>query len=180
MRIWKQISACCLAAVLAAGPAGTAWAGSPEFARTAEEWARLRDNVMEYDELAGLIHEYNVTVHNNQVDYNKKRQDGDVTSDEIAQAYRDAADEYWSEIDGEDPVSDAGKRASARQAEKSADNNVEDLTVYRMTYVQTEANLVLLEAVKGAKEDLHIEAPLIIYDTFGQYSPEAAHYFGGK
>lgn len=142
MRRWKQISACCLAAVLAAGPAGTAWAGSPEFARTAEEWARLRDNVMEYDELAGLIHEYNVTVHNNQVDYNKKRQDGDVTSDEIAQAYRDAADEYWSEIDGEDPVSDAGKRASARQAEKSADNNVEDLTVYRMTYDQTEANLV--------------------------------------
>ena len=45
---------------------------------------------------------------------------------------------------------------------------------------QKEANLILLEAVKGAKEDLHIEAPLIIYDASGQYSPEAAHYFGGK
>lgn len=142
MRRWKQISACCLAAVMAAGPAGTAWAGSPEFARTAEEWAMLRDNVMEYGELAGLIHEYNVTVQNNQLEYNKTRQDGDVTSDEIAQAYRDAADEYWSQMDGEDPASDAAKRAAARAAEKSADNNVEDLTIYRMTYDQTEANLV--------------------------------------
>ena len=67
MKKWKQISACCLAAVLAAAaPTGTAWAGSPEFARSAEEWAKLRDNVMEYDELAGLIHEYNVTVQNKQ------------------------------------------------------------------------------------------------------------------
>ena len=48
MKKWKQISACCLAAVLAAAaPTGTAWAGSPEFARSAEEWAKLRDNVME-------------------------------------------------------------------------------------------------------------------------------------
>lgn len=74
MKKWKQISACCLAAVLAAAaPTGTAWAGSPEFARSAEEWAKLRDNVMEYDELAGLIHEYNVTVQNNQRDYNEKK-----------------------------------------------------------------------------------------------------------
>ena len=42
------------------------FAASPEFARTSEEWARLRDNVLEYDELADLIHEYNVTVQNNQ------------------------------------------------------------------------------------------------------------------
>ena len=56
MKKWKQISACCLAAVLAAAaPTGTAWAGSPEFARSAEEWAKLRDNVMEYDELASCL-----------------------------------------------------------------------------------------------------------------------------
>uniref|UniRef100_UPI000B281B22 hypothetical protein n=1 Tax=Clostridium sp. NkU-1 TaxID=1095009 RepID=UPI000B281B22 len=54
MRKWKHICTYCLAAALTvSGPAATAWAGSPEFARTAEEWARLRDNVMEYDELAG-------------------------------------------------------------------------------------------------------------------------------
>ena len=39
------------------------------------------------------------------------------------------------------------------------------------------ANLILLEAVKGAKEDLRIEAPLLIYENAGQYSPEVAQYF---
>ena len=33
---------------------------SPEFAYTADKWASLRDNVMEYGELADLIHEYNL------------------------------------------------------------------------------------------------------------------------
>ena len=70
----------------------------PEFARSAEEWAKLRDNVMEYDELAGLIHEYNVTVQNNQRDFNEKK---NKTSDEIAQDYRDAADAIRSSMSGE-------------------------------------------------------------------------------
>ena len=32
---------------------------TPEFAYSAEKWASLRDNVMEYEELADLVHEYN-------------------------------------------------------------------------------------------------------------------------
>ena len=42
----------------------TALAASPEFARTTEAWAKLRDNVLEYDELEDLIYEYNPTVQN--------------------------------------------------------------------------------------------------------------------
>lgn len=42
------------------------FAASPEFARSAEEWERLRDNVLEYEELEDLIHEYNVTTQKNQ------------------------------------------------------------------------------------------------------------------
>ncbi|HJC07206.1 MAG TPA: hypothetical protein H9704_13865, partial [Candidatus Enterocloster excrementipullorum] len=38
---------------------------SPEFAYSEDKWASLRDNVMEYDELADLIHEYNPTVRSN-------------------------------------------------------------------------------------------------------------------
>lgn len=45
---------------------------------------------------------------------------------------------------------------------------------------QSAANLVLLEAVKDAGGDLTIQAPLIIYDTSGQYTPEVADYFGGN
>ncbi|WP_333645564.1 TolC family protein [Lacrimispora sp.] len=143
MRKWKQICACCLAAVLTvSGPAATAWAGSPEFARTPEEWARLRDNVMEYDELAGLIREYNVTVRKNQLDISDKKKDDMITSDQYAQAYRDAADQKWSEVTGDDAITDAGNEMAARNAEISADNNVEDLQVYQLTYDQQEANLV--------------------------------------
>ncbi|MGL6217832.1 MAG: TolC family protein [Lacrimispora sphenoides] len=143
MRKWKQISAFCLAAALTvSGPAATAWAGSPEFARTPEEWAKLRDNVMEYDELAGLIREYNVTVQKNQLDINDKKKDDRITSDQNAQYYRDAANDYRNMITGDDPVSDASGAASANRAEVMADNNVEDLQVYQLTYEQEEANLV--------------------------------------
>ena len=144
MKKWKQISACCLAAVLAAAaPTGTAWAGSPEFARSAEEWAKLRDNVMEYDELAGLIHEYNVTVQNNQRDYNEKK---NKTSDEIAQDYRDAADAVRSSMSGDDSpqaiLQDSMAEAQALSLEQQADDNVEDSEIFKMTYDQTEATLV--------------------------------------
>ncbi|SEU06787.1 TolC family protein [Lacrimispora sphenoides] len=143
MRKWKQISAFCLAAALTvSGPAATVWAGSPEFARTPEEWAKLRDNVMEYDELAGLIREYNVTVQKNQLDINDKKKDDRITSDQNAQYYRDAANDYRNMITGDDPVSDASGAASANRAEVMADNNVEDLQVYQLTYEQEEANLV--------------------------------------
>ena len=144
MKKWKQISACCLAAVLAAAaPTGTAGAGSPEFARSAEEWAKLRDNVMEYDELAGLIHEYNVTVQNNQRDYNEKK---NKTSDEIAQDYRDAADAVRSSMSGDDSpqaiMQDSMAEAQALSLEQQADDNVEDSEIFKMTYDQTEATLV--------------------------------------
>ena len=144
MKKWKQISACCMAAVLAAAvPTGNAWAGSPEFARSAEEWAKLRDNVMEYDELAGLIHEYNVTVQNNQRDFNEKK---NKTSDEIAQDYRDAADAIRSSMSGEDDagsiLSDAMSEAQALTLEQQADDSVEDSEIFKMTYDQTEKTLV--------------------------------------
>nr|WP_024834837.1 TolC family protein [Clostridium sp. 12(A)] len=143
MRKWKLISACCLSAVLAfSGPAATAWAGSPEFARTPEEWARLRDNVMEYDELAGLIREYNVTVQKNQLTINDKKKDDKVTRDEYAQAYRDAAFDARSNITGDDAVADAQAQVTAAQADETADKMTEDLTVDQLTFDQQEANLV--------------------------------------
>lgn len=143
MRKWKLISVCCLSAVLAfSGPAATAWAGSPEFARTPEEWARLRDNVMEYDELAGLIREYNVTVQKNQLNINDKKKDDKVTRDDYAQAYRDAAFDARSNITGDDAVADAQAQVTAAQADETADKMTEDLTVDQLTNDQQEANLV--------------------------------------
>lgn len=143
MRKWKQIGAFTLAAVMTfSGPASTVWAGSPEFSRTAEEWAKLRDNTMEYDELKDLIHEYNVKVQKNQLDINDKKKDDRVTSDEYARYYRDAADTARSSISGDNALTDAQNAVAARQADEQADKNVEDLTVDQLNYDQEEATLV--------------------------------------
>lgn len=142
MRNIKRIAAFSLAAVLSfSGPALNVWAGSPEFARAQEEWMKLRDNVVEYEELANLIHEYNVTVQKNQLDLNDKKKDDLITSDQYAQYYRDAANDARSSMSGDDPVTDAKSAVSAAKADKAADDNTEDLEVYRLTYDQTEANL---------------------------------------
>jgi len=143
MRKWNQIGAFALVAVMTfSGPASTVWAGSPEFSRTSEEWAKLRDNVMEYGELKDLIHEYNIKVQKNQLDINDKKKDDRVTSDEYAEYYRDAADSARSSISGDDPVTDAQNSVAARKADEQADKNVEDLTVDQLTYDQEEATLV--------------------------------------
>ena len=58
----------------------TAWAGTPEFAYTAEQWASLRDNQLEFTEIADLIHVYNNTVIQNQLEYEDFRgEDADDT-----------------------------------------------------------------------------------------------------
>lgn len=142
MKQWKRITSCCLAAVMAAGPTQISWAASPEFSRTAEEWAMLKDNVMDYGELADLVHEYNATVLNNNVEYNKMKNDGDITSDDIAESYRDQANDVRSNMTG-DNVGDAQLEIRALQLEKQADENVFDLLVYKMNYEQTEASLVM-------------------------------------
>ena len=64
----------------------TALAASPEFSRTAEEWSALRDNVLEYGEIADLIHEYNVTVQNNAYEYNEFVKDYGRTKEDVADA----------------------------------------------------------------------------------------------
>jgi outer membrane protein TolC len=136
------MGAFCLSAILAVSGPAAVWAGSPEFARTDEEWAALRDNVMEYKELPGLIHEYNVTVKKNQLDINDKKKDDKITNNDYAKYYRDAADDVRDSITGDNPVSDATYEVSAEKAEIQADQNVEDLTVYQLTYAKQEADLV--------------------------------------
>lgn len=74
-------------------------AGTPEFARSEEEWAKLRDNVIEYEELGDLVHEYNATVKKNQIDLNQFRKDYGETNDEWADRYRELAENLESSLD---------------------------------------------------------------------------------
>lgn len=147
MKMIKKIAPICLAAVMGTTYVVPALA-SPEFSRTEEEWAKLRDNVMEYDELEALIHEYNVTVLNNQ---DNLKSDRGKTNEEMSQALRDAANEIYNGI--EYPSDDTlptyaiqySAAVTAEQTAKSldsqADNNVEDGEIRKLQYDQIEASL---------------------------------------
>lgn len=143
----KQLALWVLAASLAAAPM-EAFAASPEFARTQEEWERLRDDRLEYDEIADLIHEYNNTVIQNQIAY---RDELDKSNDDIAQDYYDRATEIYSNI--EYPDSDDSNYGSlmaaalnsqlqADQLMEQGDKSTDDHETIKLGYEQTEASLV--------------------------------------
>ena len=93
----EKIGAGCLAVVLCLGTMPvTAWAGTLEFAYTAEQWASLRDNQLEFTEIADLIHVYNNTVIQNQLEYEDFRGED---ADDIADDYYDAADDIYGSLE---------------------------------------------------------------------------------
>lgn len=151
MKIWKRALPLGIASLMLAATPFAALAASPEFARSEEEWARLRDDKIEYGELAELIHEYNATVQKNNIDYNEFRKEYGDTRDEVAERYRELASELqddmeYPDIDDDNYASLMTKIISNEQSikdyNKTADKNVEDSYVKYMTNLQTEANLV--------------------------------------
>ena len=133
---------------MALGPAGQALAASPPFAYSEEKWTSLRDDTLEFGEIAELIHEYNSTVIKNQIDYEDYK---GKDSDEIAETYYDTADEIYGSIEypDSDDANYGSKLASAQSSELSADQmmekgdeNVSDGDVIRWGYDKTEKSLV--------------------------------------
>ena len=146
---YGKIGAGCLAAALCLGtmPA-PAWAGTPEFAYTAEQWASLRDNQLDFTEIADLIHVYNNTVIQNQLEYEDFR---GKDADDIADDYYDAADDIYGSLEYPDSSdSDYASRLSsylssqiqADNLREQGDDNVEDGDVKKLEYDKTEAGLV--------------------------------------
>ncbi|MCQ2401706.1 MAG: TolC family protein [Lachnospiraceae bacterium] len=125
---------------------GTASAASPEFARTQEEWAVLRDNVLTYEEIPSLVKEYNATVQKNAADYdvdNLKLKNAEQTNDELIRM----ADEYDSmAIDAESVTGGAITAASYRmlsdQLRSQAEENTSDYRVLLLQYDRAEAEIV--------------------------------------
>lgn len=140
MNLWKRAVPFGLAVVMtAAGPAAV-FAASPEFSKTEEEWARLRDNVLEYDEIADLVHEYNTTVDANRVEYERTRR---KTVEDVTEDYWKAAEQYGNAIFySSDDMSAATARLNQRRAENAAADNVDDGEIDRLTYAKAEAGIV--------------------------------------
>ena len=146
---YGKIGAGCLAVVLCLGTMPvTAWAGTPEFAYTAEQWASLRDNQLEFTEIADLIHVYNNTVIQNQLEYEDFRGED---ADDIADDYYDAADDIYGSLEYPDSSdSDYASRLSsylssqiqADNLREQGDDNVEDGDVKKLEYDKTDDKLL--------------------------------------
>lgn len=113
---------------------------TPEFAYSAEKWATLRDNIMEYGELTDLIHEYNPTVLSNRSTYKDQK---NKNLNDIYDDYMKDIDDIWDQADNADnDVTWASLRYSAGLLTKQADNNYEDAEMEKIQYDQQEAKLV--------------------------------------
>lgn len=136
------------AAWLAAAVIGNTFfaaASSPDFARSEEEWAALRDNKLTFEEIPALVHEYNATVLNNEKAFQK---DSGQNAEEIREALLDAADEMDNlAMDAETEggagyATGAGYRTQAASLRQQAEESVSDSDVIRWQYEQVEASIV--------------------------------------
>ena len=144
----KRLAGAVLAAgVITAMPFQAFAQRSPEFAYSAEKWATLRDNKLEFDEISDLVHEYNPTVVQNEISYKdyltKNR-------DDVAQDYYDKANEIYSNIsypDLDDANYGSGVAAALRNEQQAkslmeqGDENTDDQATMRLQYDQSEAKL---------------------------------------
>lgn len=150
MKRLKQALSLGMAGVMMTAAPTAAFAASPEFARSAEEWAKLQDNKIEYDEIADLVHEYNATVQKNAIDLSKFRKDYGESNDEWANRYRELADDLEASLSYPD-VEDSSYASmmtaivtSEMQIDnwrKSADEAVDDYMTYYYNYASAEAML---------------------------------------
>lgn len=114
---------------------------SPEFARSQEEWASLSDNRLEWEEIPGLVNEYNATVLNNRKAYQK---DSGQNAEEIRDALLEAADDMESlaiDAEGEggaNVIAAANYRSQAASLRQQAESNVSDSQVILWQYEQVE------------------------------------------
>lgn len=117
---------------------------SPEFAYSQDKWAALRDNVLEYDEIEDLVHEYNPTVRSNRSSYNDQK-NKDLT--DVWQELMDNAMELWDQADAAysddamSRMSSAMSQYAGNNLAKMADNNYMDSDMYKISYDKTEATL---------------------------------------
>ncbi len=140
-----------MAGILAVMGPGAALGATPEFGRSAEEWATLRDDVIEYGEIADLIHEYNATVKKNQIDLNTFRKDYGETNEQWSNRYRELADDLEANLIYPD-VDDAGyasmmssivsSEQTIKQMRETADDSMEDYMTYYYDFSSAEALLV--------------------------------------
>lgn len=127
------------------------YAKSPTFSRTEEEWAKLRDMNLDYEEIDGLVTEYNATVQANQANMQQFTRDYGRKNSQVSQGYRDMAEKIEDSLTEPDPdsmtyvpmmASIAQSRATISNLKNSADTTLEDYEVQYFTYESARLSLV--------------------------------------
>ena len=126
-------------------------AKSPTFSRTEEEWAKLRDMNLDYEEIDGLVTEYNATVQTNQANMQQFTRDYGRKNSQVSQSYRDMAEKIEDSLTEPEPdsmtyvpmmASIAQSRATINNLKNSADTTLEDYEVQYFTYESARLSLV--------------------------------------
>ena len=126
-------------------------AKSPTFSRTEEEWAKLRDMNLDYEEIDGLVTEYNATVQANQANMQQFTRDYGRKNSQVSQSYKDMAQKIEDSLTEPEPdsmtyvpmmASIAQSRATINNLKNSADTTLEDYEVQYFTYESARLSLV--------------------------------------
>lgn len=131
-----------LAATVDYAPAQTSY----ERERTAEQWATLRDNVITWDELQDLVHEYNPTVSAMWLNYRNNENSGtyDLDYDDVL----DAIENTYSNSLGNGDISDASAEMTRSTSLAGIETTItnSDRQIVELTNQKSERNMT--EAIK--------------------------------
>ena len=131
-----------LAATVDYAPAQTSY----ERERTAEQWATLRDNVISWEELQDLVHEYNPTVSAMWLNYRNNENSGtyDLDYDDVLDAIENTYSNSLGNGDILDATAEMTRSTSLAGIETTIQNS--DRQIVELTNQKTERNMT--EAIK--------------------------------
>ena len=118
---------------------------SENFSRTKEEWETLSDNVLNWDEIPALVHEYNAAVITNRSELSRdERRSYDAA--EVSDYLISKADELEGKAEDADSTSavlSATYKNQANSLRRQADSNLDDFEAIRLSYEQIEKQTAL-------------------------------------
>lgn len=158
MKLMKTLTALSLAGVMSASSLMCAFADGPADPATTDRQARLKDNVLEYDEIYDLVNTYNTTVQNNNRSYNSMSKE---SLNELADYFLDKADELEEMADAMDSQYDdkvnsgeyagaaelletiAGIKLSAKRFKQQAQASTSDSQSTKLQFEQIKYGIVM-------------------------------------
>ncbi|MDO4489252.1 MAG: TolC family protein [Eubacteriales bacterium] len=132
----KLIKIVSVSLVAALACSSLTYARNPRFSRSEEEWARLEDDLLEWDEIDGLADEYNPEILDNEYAY-KNDENRSKNAEEIANSMMRLADNYEQkayETEDTSGLTAASYLSQADSLRSQAADSVSDSETIRLNY----------------------------------------------